>query len=39
MKLSVINMISNMKVKQEQQKYNIKVDENKPPKIKDKGQK
>ena len=35
MELSVINMISNMKVKQEQQKYSILVDENIPPKIED----
>jgi|GEM_PF-4816299 len=34
MELNVINMINNMKIKQEQQKYNIKVNENIPPKCK-----
>ena len=32
MELNILNMISNMKVKQEQQKYNILVNENIPPK-------
>ena len=32
---NIINLMSNMKVKQEQQKYNILVSENIPPKIKD----